>query len=505
MPRLFVLSPWLLPLLAGCSLFVSPPQPGPDATEGSAGGGAARVAEAAAAPPEGAVAAAPAVATREASTAADALFEFWKDPGFQRRFAESYLAESDYEPKVSASEREFLLEIADLLAAAGSDPATAQDRAIGMLQKRATGSASASLHFMLASLLFQRERLPEAAAAYETAVARHGAFRRAWKNLALVHMRLGNFGPATKALTRTVQLGGADALTYGLLGFALANADDHVGSESAYRMAAMLDPDTVDWRLGIARACFRQRRFGDAAALAGTLIARLPERADLWLLQANAYAGMNELGKAAENLEMVDRLGQSTVDSLHLLGDIYVNDDLPDLAASAYVRAIAADQRGEPGRVVRAAKALAARGALGECRQVVEAAEKKYAGRLTDEVRKDLLKLRARIAVAAGAGDEEARVLQEIVTLDPLDGEALILLGQYHQRRGEPELAVLQYERAAAIPASEADAKVRHAHLLVSQARYAEALPLLRRAQQLKPRDNVQQFLDQVERIAQGK
>ncbi|MFN9334497.1 MAG: tetratricopeptide repeat protein, partial [Planctomycetota bacterium] len=102
-------------------------------------------------------------------------------------------------------------------------------------------------------------------------------------------------------------------------------------------------------------------------------------------------------------------------------------------------------------------------------------------------------------------GEDEARILEQTVALDPLDGEALILLGQYHARNGKPDLAILQYERAAGVPAFEADAKLRHAQLLVGQARYAEALPLLRRAQQVKPRDNVQQFLDQVERVAQGK
>ena len=64
---------------------------------------------------------------------------------------------------------------------------------------------------------------------------------------------------------------------------------------------------------------------------------------------------------------------------------------------------------------------------------------------------------------------------------------------------------MLQYERAAGIVAFEADAKVRHAQLLVGQGKYAEALPLLKRAQQVKPRDNIQQFLDQVERITQNK
>jgi Flp pilus assembly protein TadD len=124
---------------------------------------------------------------------------------------------------------------------------------------------------------------------------------------------------------------------------------------------------------------------------------------------------------------------------------------------------------------------------------------------LEKEDQKDLLKLRARLAVAEGAGEEEARVLEEIVALDPLDGEALILLGQYHNRNNESEKAVFYFERAAAIEKYEADAKVRHAQLLVRNGKYTEALPLLRRAQQIKPRDDVQRYLDQVEQVAKTK
>jgi tetratricopeptide (TPR) repeat protein len=318
-------------------------------------------------------------------------------------------------------------------------------------------------------------------------------------------MRLGNFKDAQRALTKTIQLGGGDGLTFGLLGFALGGTDDQIGAESAYRMASMLDPTVLDYRMGLARALFKQRRFAEAATLAGTLVAQYPDRGDLWMLQANAYAGMNELKKAAENLELVDRLGQSTAESLHLLGDIYTNDELTDLAASAYLRAIAKDGKADVARALRAAKALAARAAHAECEQVLGAIDKAFAAKMDDGAKKDALKLRARIAVARGAGEDEARILEQTVALDPLDGEALILLGQYHARNGKPDLAILQYERAAGVPAFEADAKIRHAQLLVGQARYAEALPLLRRAQQVKPRDNVQQFLDQVERVAQGK
>ncbi|MDQ1271889.1 MAG: hypothetical protein QG591_519, partial [Planctomycetota bacterium] len=122
----------------------------------------------------------------------------------------------------------------------------------------------------------------------------------------------------------------------------------------------------------------------------------------------------------------------------------------------------------------------------------------------TDE-HTNLLKLRARLAVAEGAGEEEARVLEEIVDLDPLDGDALILLGQHAGRSDNIEKAVFYYERAASIDKYEADAKVRHAQLLIGKNNYDEALPLLRRAQQLKPRDEVQKYLEQVERIAKSR
>ncbi|MBZ0254926.1 tetratricopeptide repeat protein, partial [bacterium] len=122
--------------------------------------------------------------------------------------------------------------------------------------------------------------------------------------------------------------------------------------------------------------------------------------------------------------------------------------------------------------------------------------------KIEDGDRKDILKLRARLAVADGTAEEEVKVLEEIVKLDPLDGEALILLGQNCNRNGQPEKAIFYYERAANIEEFEADAKVRHAQLLVSQGKYAEALPLLRRAQLVNPRENIQEYLEQVERVA---
>jgi tetratricopeptide (TPR) repeat protein len=148
---------------------------------------------------------------------------------------------------------------------------------------------------------------------------------------------------------------------------------------------------------------------------------------------------------------------------------------------------------------------LIARGAFSEVRQLLAAMDLAYVPKMDDAQKKDLLFLRSRLAMAEGAGEEEARILEQIVALDPLDGEALILLGQHSQRTGNPEKAVFYFERAAGIDAFEADAKVRHAQLLITQSKYRDALPLLKRAQAIKPRDNVAQYLEQVERLAGGK
>lgn len=61
------------------------------------------------------------------------------------------------------------------------------------------------------------------------------------------------------------------------------------------------------------------------------------------------------------------------------------------------------------------------------------------------------------------------------------------------------------FERAESLEKREADAKVRHAQLLVQQGKYVEALPWLRRAHDLKPRDDIQKYLEQVERIAKSR
>ncbi len=428
----------------------------------------------------------------------DELDDIWNDPVFRRQFTASYGINAEIEPRVTPKEIELLEEILPLM----SDDLPAAERA---LLKGLKPDSSATLDFTLGNMRFQQDRLPEARADFERAVGKFPSFRRAWRNLGLIHARDGRYDDAIRSFTRMLELGGGDGYSCGLLGFAYAAKADYQAAETAYRNALLLQPDSTEWRLGLTRCVFKQEKFQDAAALLEALVARFPDNADFWLLQAHTFVGMKQPLRAAGNFEAIDRLGKSTADGLFTLGDLYLSEDLPDLAAGAYRRAIDLDAGQPCDRPLRSAESLASRGAVPQARELAAHVREARGDCLVLGDRTRLLKLEVRLSMSDGVGGAEtARVLEEIIMLDPLDGEALMLLGQHHERQDEPDRAIFCYERAASLSAHEATATIRHAQVLVRQARYAEALPLLRRAQEVRPRDDVARYLEQVERVAKS-
>jgi len=425
--------------------------------------------------------------------------EYWNEPGVRRWFLDSYAAVSEVEPQVTLNEQEILEDVSEYIAEGRLDAARET------LENTRGAGASAAMDYMLGNV-YQELAEPELAAqAYADATDGYRNFQRAWRNLGMVRTQLEEHAGAVEALSRAVQLGDVTATTYGLLGVGLARMERHLAAETAFRMAMMLeDPERVEnWQLGLAQTLFAQQRFAEVASLCDAMIAADPEEAQYWLLQASAYVGLQKPLEAAENYEIADRLGGSTPGSLANLGDIYTNAEIFDLATDAYGRALELDEAGAAGsveRALRAAQVMTARSAQDEARQLLARVEALHGEALAIEQQKSVLRLRAQMAMAEGGTAAEAEVLREIVALDPLDGQSLIRLGMYEAEQGNPEQAVFYYDRAANVPGHEADAYVRHAQLLVGQGRFAEALGKLERAQEIDPRDNVQSFLDQVER-----
>ena len=168
---------------------------------------------------------------------------------------------------------------------------------------------------------------------------------------------------------------------------------------------------------------------------------------------------------AAKNFEIVDELGGSTASSLNNLGDIYANEQLFDLAADAYLRALELEPHSPVDRAMRAAEFMSANSALAEMRALLDGIDHLCQADLNMETRKHLLRLRAKLAAGEGSDAAHHAELMKIIAIDPLDGDALIKLGRYCGRTDKAEEAIAYFEQAANIDGHEAEAFLRHGEL----------------------------------------
>lgn len=424
------------------------------------------------------------------------LAGIWNDPEFTRRLIGSYGFLPDREPRLTAEEQALYRDT--ILPLLRENPTNA----IPALIQATTPAASALFDYTLATVYFQQEDFPNAGPGYETALAKFPDFLRAQRNLALALVREGRYPEAVPALTRTLTLGGGDGRIFGLLAFAQVQQGQFVSALAAYQQAILFEPANLDYQLGLVKCHVATANYPTALALLDELLARHPGRDSLWSLQANIFIQQNQLAKAAVNYEVLRQLGQATAAQLTLLGDIYLTEAVPDLALAAYQSAAELDGGTNLTRALRAADVLVSRGAWDEARQLIAKAREVAGAHLaqTDDLK--LLRLEARVALAIGAGAQAIQMFERILDQNPLDGETLILAGDHYKQVGDTERAVFRYDAAAKLEGFEAAALVKHAQLLVETQRYPQAIELLRRAQRIEPRENVQRYLERVEQVA---
>lgn len=423
--------------------------------------------------------------------------EILNDPEWKRRFLGSYGFLSGAEPEIRADELNLLRDVIDLMKANPRAAAT-------MLESQIGEGSSASLDFILANLEFQNGRLEQAEAHYRNALKKFPDFRRGHKNLGLLLVQQGKHGEAVGHLTRAVELGDRDGRNFGLIGYCYINLDNPLVAEEAYRSAILQEPETRDWKLGLARALLAMEQYKEAVALFGSLIDEDPEDWTSWMLQANAFIGLDQPTAAAVNLEAVRMLGKAETSSLVLLGDIYMNEGMTDLATSAYQEVIERDAKGVRFETaVRAGDLLLRSGAHEDAARILGSIDTRYKG-LSKDSQLEVLTLKARLARAQGRKKEAAELLESIVSQDGTRGDALLELAAYYHEKGEAERAVLLLEQAQNLRDYEYRALLEHAKFKVAARDYRAAAELLRSALEIEREPRVERFLARVEQAVRA-
>lgn len=428
-------------------------------------------------------------------TAKNPADTLWKDPAFIKSFTGSYGFLAGAEPQVSAEEVEALRDLIDIIS-------VRPKAAIEQLEQQITADTSAAFDFILANLYFQEGQLPEAEKHYKIAIEKYPDFRRAYTNLGLLQVQDSNFEDAVITISTALEKGVVDGRAYGLLGYGYLTQELYYPAEAAYRQAILIQPQVEDWKIGLARCLLQTEQYTDAIALFDTLLKKAPDNADYWLLQSNAYLGNNNSLAAAQNLEIVRRMGKAELETLTLLGDIYMNNELPDLALNSYLEASDKAKKEDIKAILRATSLLNRSGNNEQATIMISRIRNSFGQEINDDQELELLTIEAKIARTSGDDTTAIATLNEIVKRDSLNGEALIELGKYYAEQGDMARARTRFQEAEKIEAFERAALIAHAQALVREGDYVKAVPMLRRALQIESEPHIQEYARRVERAA---
>lgn len=425
----------------------------------------------------------------------------WSNPEFVNWFTGTYAFNGQVNPQINREEQGLFQNIAPLMQYSPLEAISAIRRYLDEAAANADAEAepySAALDYTMGSLYLQTGDTASAIEHYERALKRFPTFQRACLNLGLAHVQAGDFRSAIPLLTKAIELGAVGGTAWGLLGFSHLNTGRPTQALTAYEQALVFQPQSRDWRLGKLTALLECGQRTMAIALLNELLNEGEADPALWLQQANAFLGEGATLEAAANLEWVARSGEATGPSLLLLGDIYLKEGLAHLAVGAYEAALGQGDVGED-RLLHSAEALFVRGAHEEAGRFLGSIRTMVPSGLNPELELKALTLEAQLAIANGRAEEAASILEEVLMREPMNGSALLTLGDYYREQGALERAAMHYERASKVDSVQSQALLALGRLYVSRRDYREALKYLREANRNEPMAYVSEYINQLE------
>ncbi|MCH6256358.1 tetratricopeptide repeat protein [Puniceicoccaceae bacterium K14] len=413
-------------------------------------------------------------------------------PEFRKNYLGSYGINAAIEPALEREDRGVYEEVLPYLS---DNPA----EAIRILENAIEPDCNAAFNFLLGSLYYMEDKLDDSKKQLEVAIVKHPTFRRAHRTIALIYARNEDVPNAIQHLLKVIELGGGDGQSYGMLGYAYLNEQKYRSALGAYQNARVFAPDSYDYKRGQAQCLLNTNQYEQAIALYNELIADDPSESEFWLLQANAFLALDRREETAANLEMARSLGNEDFSNLSLLANIYLQQGAIGIGVDVASRAL---QFAEPKNVdyaLRQLDYLVSRGFAAEADRVIVAFEEWLEPKLGEHDTQAFSARRALVDFRLGREAIGLDRLEKILEVDPLNGEALIMLGERYQEKDMYSDAEYYYGRALSVENSKRKALLALGKMEVSRGNFGEARKHLSKALDLKFESNIKKYLDQVE------
>jgi tetratricopeptide (TPR) repeat protein len=352
-------------------------------------------------------------------------------------------------------------------------------------------------------------------------------YRQAHKNLARLYFQIGEdqyIDLALKHFAKSIELGDKEAATYILLSKLYFDRQLFVAAETAARQAIMMDPKIKESRTILAYSLFQQERYAEAQGVFKELLEDEPNNSDIWLMIGNTFLQDNRIDEAAQQLEIVRLMGKADSRTMSLLGDVYMNKSMVEDAKEAYSQSLklAASESGglkNPEEFISSVRSLNNYQEYELAMSLLNEVSDAFEGKLDDAKRNEILVLSSEINIALGQDAKAVEDLKGILDIDPLNGRALLSLGQYYSRlktddqakRLEAvELALGFYRRAQDLidlgregdEETARQAYVGAGQLLAREKRLREALNALEEAQAILYQDRIANYIDMIRSVS---
>ena len=400
---------------------------------------------------------------------------------FKKQFLASYGVNGAIEPKVDPEDREIYEAALPYLE---NDPLEAIRQVESKLPEEPVKPA---FQLLLGNLYYQLERYDSSEKALKKAVAAFPSFRRAYRTLGIIFIQSERFADSVEAFRTVIKLGGADSQSYGLLAYSHLNLENYASALNAYQMARMFDPESEDFRRGQAHCMVSLEMNQQALGLLNEMIKEKPDNTDYRMMQANLLLKLSRFEEAIASLEIIRIMGSIDLNGIQLLGDLYLQEYLPELALEIYTVALSKTTNFEKtDSWIRPIRIFLTRNYLPEAQQYLSSIENTLPQGALSEHREVIDLVKANVALESGESKAAITLLQPLIKSNPMQGEALILVGKAFIKEENYEQAAFYLERATSIPDFRYTALVSLGRLYVGQGNARKALSYYSKAYQIR-------------------
>lgn len=415
--------------------------------------------------------------------------DYWKDEGFLKSFNGSYRINAQIEPTVTSEERGLLVSIQSLMAKGE------RKDALKKLLGSPLSKTSAAIIFNAGNIQFELGEMKEAEGSYQQAIKRFPNFRRAHRNLGYVYARENDWKNAMPELEESIRLGDQDGATYGQLAYGRMQKEQYASALQAYRLAQVTQPESIDWKAGVAQCLQHLKRNEEALALIEEVIQVRPMEASYYLLESSIYLSMDQSDAAITNLELVRRLGKLDAENHLLLATLHLRSGSAALARPLMLAALAQEQKPPTYTALNALEFVTQVRDWKLARDFANAIVAAYPEIKEAKLKQKQQRLVALIDIDSGENPQRgADTLKLLVSKDPLDAPSFILLARYRISEKRHQEAEMLLQQSARVDGFGYESQVELAKLYVTTTRYRDAVSQLDKALKARPNENLETY-----------